>query len=97
MTANAMTGDREKCLDAGMDEYISKPVKANRLKTALEQCCELRAAVAAVVSHPMSANGSSYPAVEHAVLNRDKSRSIEEPSIRGRRRFPQGDDRIIHR
>ena len=83
MTANAMTGDREKCLDAGMDEYISKPVKANRLKTALEQCCELRAAVAAVVSQPMSTNGTSHPAVEHAVLNRDSLEALKSLQSEG--------------
>jgi PAS domain S-box-containing protein len=37
MTAAVMPGDREKCFVAGMDDYLSKPVGRNELKTALEQ------------------------------------------------------------
>jgi len=37
LTANAMQGDRELCLDAGMDDYISKPVKMHEIVAAIRR------------------------------------------------------------
>lgn len=36
MTASAIEGDREKCLDSGMNNYLAKPVRAQTLKALLE-------------------------------------------------------------
>jgi CheY-like chemotaxis protein len=58
MTANAMEEDRKRCLAAGMDDYISKPVTANALRETLARWVPLGSGMKAETAEGVQGLGS---------------------------------------
>ena len=65
MTANAMAGDRQKCLDAGMDDYLAKPVTRNDLERCIERWRGVSLAVPATLP-PIEQIAARSPVVINA-------------------------------
>ncbi len=58
LTAYAIDGDRRKCLDAGMDDYVAKPLRTETLQEALARCGLIRPDPAAPASATLPTGGT---------------------------------------
>ena len=81
LTAHAMQGDRQRCLEAGMDGYVSKPIRREELRDEIERVLE------GSPVHPLTAESDIRPVASGKAIPND----VEEPI---QRRF-QGDDDLL--
>lgn len=103
MTANAMAGDRQRCLEAGMDDYLTKPISREQLSNCLQRWLSAdHAAVPAaddavvVEGEAGPAIGSGLPVLDANVL--DELRAIAgDETLRIVRLFMEDAPRLIAR
>ena len=86
MTANALEGDRTKCLDAGMDSYLSKPLRLETLEKTLTRVAGSAPTDTSARSHDAPAAVSTPSASRNGVNGKasEPSAGSPEPSIAGK-------------
>jgi len=84
MTANAMQGDREICLEAGMDAYITKPVRIHELRDVLSRCqpvAEANLEASLLTPSPANIASNELPALIQDPTHPEESVEWSQPSL----------------
>ncbi len=83
VTAHAMKGERDRCVAAGMDDYISKPVSLERLSEVLERWLPAKAEASPAASGDSSgvASEGQEPSIEPEVLARLRELEADAPGL----------------
>ena len=70
MTAHALKGDQERCLAAGMDGYVSKPIRSDILIAEMERC------LSATQTSPKTPSSKTLPANSHSTVAEDPLQEV---------------------
>ena len=86
MTASAIRGDREKCIDAGMNNYLAKPVRAVVLKEMLEQYLSQEAKSVPNMQETVAEIAKSALTKEKATAGKVRKLSVDRERLPSRKR-----------
>ncbi|MCX6899578.1 MAG: response regulator [Verrucomicrobia bacterium] len=89
MTANAMAGDREGCLAAGMDDYVAKPVELEQIVEVLKRWVRLR--VESEQTEPAPTSSAAKASASGATATQTGSSAVDAEAIARLRELSEGD------
>jgi signal transduction histidine kinase/DNA-binding response OmpR family regulator/HPt (histidine-containing phosphotransfer) domain-containing protein len=82
MTANAMAGDRQKCLDAGMDDYLTKPVDRRILESTLARWLQTKNESSDIAKHTAVTPSMQAPIMAAAAVSENEA-AIHDMAMKG--------------